>query len=155
MAPTPTSLRFFTRPAEVDPLAWDWVRQQLEQADTYWVVANSPEGPPHPRPVWGVWLDEHLELSLGSPVVRRHAEADPRVAVHLDSGLDVVLLEGRATGPSEDAAAVAAYDDKYDWTYDLDQYGPLTRIEPDAVLAWRSEGPAGRKGWQEGGRWTF
>ena len=50
---------------------------------------------------------------------------------------------------------IAAYDKKYDWTYDLEQYGPFTTIDPSNVLAWRAAGPAGRDGFAHTGRWTW
>ncbi|HTH06990.1 MAG TPA: hypothetical protein VL916_14020, partial [Ilumatobacteraceae bacterium] len=73
----------------------------------------------------------------------------------LPDGLDVVIVEGAITGPTSDAAVVAAYDDKYDWKYDLAQYGPFTAVTPTDVLAWRAAGPAGRDGFAETGRWTW
>ena len=39
------------------------------------------------------------------------------VTVHLDSGTDVVIVEGRATGPEDGAEAIEAYNRKYDWNY--------------------------------------
>ena len=133
-------------------LEWSWAEERLAAADMYWVV---PVGgrPPRPRPVWGVWVDERLHLSIGSPGVKRLLDADPAVTVHLDSSLDVVIIEGSVTGPTSDRALVAAYDEKYEWHYDLDQYGPLTTVQPHSVLAWRAVGPAGRDGFERVGRW--
>lgn len=136
-------------------LPWSWVEHQLTQAGTYWVVANS-RGHPHPRPVWGVWLDNQLAVSVGSPALRRDLADDDAVAVHLDSGLDVVIVEGRASsvGPTR-PSVLRAYDTKYDWQYDADRYGPLLHIAPSKVLAWRVGGPAGRDSFQASGCWTF
>ena len=76
--------------------------------------------------------------------------------MHLDSGTDVVVVEGIAQRIIEpDAALVAAYDRKYDWQYSYDEYGPFTRITPTIVHAWRSAGWAGRDGFQSVGRWRF
>ncbi|MGZ4711264.1 MAG: hypothetical protein ACXWBN_21180 [Acidimicrobiales bacterium] len=159
MEPIAAPLRMFGSEPEADPLAWSWVSDQLAAAGTYWVLAavDGPHPWPHPRPVWGVWADDQLHLSLGSPVVRRQVAADPHVTVHLDSGVDVVVVEGLASVESdaETRTSVAAYDAKYDWVYDLDQYGPFTRVEPDAILAWRAAGPAGRDGFTQVGRWIF
>ena len=153
--PTATPLRFYGAVAEQDHLEWDWVDGRLRDAGLYWVTARTP-GPPHPRPVWGVWDDGALHLSLGSPTIRAALAEDPVVTVHLDSAVDVVIVEGTAA-PVEDMhpALVGAYDEKYDWTYDVEAYGAFTTVTPTVVLAWRAAGPAGRDGFQEVGRWTF
>lgn len=39
---------------------------------------------------------------------------------------------------------IAACDRKYGWSYDVATYGPLPRIGPEVVLAWRAAGWAGR-----------
>ena len=141
----------YGQPSEHPPLDWEWVQEQLESAGTYWVIPRRrPDGYPHPRPVWGVWLDDALHLSIGSPVIRRALAADPRVTVHLESGTDVVVVEGRRhprrghRGP----AVLAAYDAKYDWQYDEARYGPISRVAPQTVLAWRTAGWAGRESFQ-------
>jgi hypothetical protein len=156
MQPIPDTLRMFGSVQDAEALPWTWVEEQLQSADTYWVAARG-EGPPHPRPVWGTWADDGLHLSIGSPVVRRQVAADPTVTVHLDSGVDVVIVEGTAgvEDPSSMGPQVEAYNSKYDWDYDVAQYGPFTRVAPSAVLAWRSAGPAGRDGWSQIGRWRF
>jgi hypothetical protein len=144
----------YGEPSHGPPLEWSWVEAQLAGAGTYWVVAAGG-GHPHPRPVWGVWLDEVLHLSIGSPVLARLLRGDPSVTVHLDSGVDAVVVEGTVGGPVDHPEVVAAYDAKYDWTYDVDEYGPLTSVVPSTVLAWRSAGWAGRDGFRATGRWRF
>ena len=154
MPPTSVPITMYGAAATQPAPDWTWVDDQLAGAGTYWVVARSG-GWPHPRPVWGVWADETLYLSIGSPIVTRQLHDDPTVTVHLDSGTDVVVVEGRRTGERRDAAVIAAYDRKYDWRYDVDEYGPLAVVTPVVVLAWRSAGWAGREGFQSAGRWTF
>ena len=144
----------FTAPTTEPELSWEWAEDQLRDADMYW-VAPTGGAHPHPRPVWGVWSDESLHLSVGSPLVQRLLMADPRVTVHLVSSLDVVIVEGAVTGSTTDDRLVAAYDSKYDWRYAVDQYGPLTTIAPARVLAWRAVGAAGRDGFEAVGRWSF
>jgi hypothetical protein len=130
------------------------VDARLTDAGTYWVVARTG-GHPHPRPVWGVWRVDHLFLSIGTPVTRAALAVDPRVTVHLDSGTDVVILEGQAEGPNDDDDVLAAYDRKYDWSYDVADHGPLTSVRPSTVLAWETAGWAGRESFQRSGRWDF
>jgi hypothetical protein len=154
-APEPEAIRLYGEIAHQPRLEWAWVEAQLLAAGTYWIVAPSASHP-HPRPVWGIWADAALVLSIGSLVVAASAAANPECTVHLDSGTDVVVVEGIARRMSEpDAALIAAYDRKYDWQYSYDEYGPFTRITPTIVRAWRSAGWAGRDGFQAVGRWRF
>jgi hypothetical protein len=111
---------------------------------------------PHPRPVWGVWHQERLHLSLGSPTLRRAIQEEAAVTVHLDSGTDVVIVEGLARpGNGTSTELVQVYDQKYDWVYDASRYGDLMVVEPKRVLAWRTTGWAGRDSFQTTGCWVF
>jgi hypothetical protein len=59
----------------------------------------------------------------------------------------------RDAGP--DPAELAAYDAKYEWQYDVAEYGPFTHVAPTVVMARRAGGRAGRDGFQQVGRWHF
>jgi hypothetical protein len=98
-----------------------------------------------------------LHLSIGSPVINRQLAADtaPIVTAHLESGTDVVILEGTVAGTTEDATLLELYDAKYDWNYTVEEYGPLTTVVPTTVVAWRSAGWAGRESFRTAGKWTF
>ncbi len=157
MAPRERALRLFGDRSDRAPLAWSWVEEQLEAAGTYWLVARGP-GHPHPRPVWGIWYGLRLHLSVGSPSLQRAISRDPMVTVHLDSGTDVVLVEGTTGSAAEDetsASVIEAYNAKYDWDYQVAQYGALIVVQPVRVLAWRTAGWAGRDSFQATGCWGF
>jgi hypothetical protein len=143
----------FGQPSAHPGLEWCWVDAQLTDAGTYWVSMDANRHP-HPRPVWGVWADEVLYLSIGSPKLAA-ARRGTLTTVHLDSGTDVVIVEGVVGAKTGDPALVAAYDTKYTWTYDVEAYGPLTSIRPHVVLGWRSDGWAGRDGFTVTGRWRW
>jgi hypothetical protein len=148
----------YTQVSEVAELDWRWVEERLAESGTYWVSAADDGEFPHPRPVWGVWDGAELLLSLGSPIVNRALDANPRVTVHLESGTEVVLVEGRASIGDDDATLgrfLSAYDRKYDWKYDATEYGPPRVVHPRRVFAWRTAGFAGRDGFREVGKWTF
>ncbi len=148
-------LRMYGAPSNHQPLAWQWVEDRLKEPGTLWVTAVS-DGYPHPRPVWGVWYQERLHLSIGTPSIRRQLTVDPRLTVHLESGTDVVIVEGRVVlGSTTSPEVLEAYNVKYDWTYDAAAYGQLTELRPERILAWRAAGPAGRDGFTESGRWVF
>ncbi len=148
------TLRLYGEPSDTPSLDWEWVDDQLRGSGTYWVVTPTPTQP-HPRPVWGLWRDEALHVSVGSPTLAQAMLPATPVTVHLDSGTDVVIVEGNVAGPSTDPELIAAYDSKYTWEYDTEQYGPLTTVVPTQILTWRSAGWAGRDGFQETGRWIF
>ena len=154
--PSTAPLRMWGQESDSPPPDWQWVDEQLRDAGTYWVVAR-PAGYPHPRPVWGVWTGETLLLSLGSPVIARELASDPRAAVHLGSGTDVIIVEGDA-GVVADADAIAdftaRYNAKYDWEYKAEQDGAPTRVDPSTILSWRAAGEAGRGGFPQAARWS-
>jgi len=145
---------FYGDQADHELLDWWWVESELRRAGTYWVVARHG-GHPHPRPVWGIWHEDELCLSIGSPTLQRALADDQVITVHLESGTDVVIVEGRVDGSSTDADVIAAYNLKYDWSYDVAQYGPLAVATPSKVLAWQAAGWAGRESFQRSGTWKF
>ena len=147
-------VRFYAAVSEVESVGWSWVDEQLGDAPTYWVSTGGSDHP-HPRPVWGVWHDDVLWLSVGSPTLRAAIAAGASVTVHVGSGEAPVIVEGDASTDAVDqSAAIAAYDAKYTWAYDVAEYGALVRIVPATVLAWQSSGFAGRDGFQRVGKWV-
>lgn len=76
-------------------LPWSHVTERLERAKNFWVASVRPNGRPHAVPLWAVWLDGTLYLE-GSPQTRhgRNIAVNPAISVHLESGDDVVILEG-------------------------------------------------------------
>ena len=47
-------------------LLWSWAEQRLVDARNYWIATTRPDGRPHCRPVWGVWLPDGFWFSTGS-----------------------------------------------------------------------------------------
>ncbi|HEX2173493.1 MAG TPA: pyridoxamine 5'-phosphate oxidase family protein, partial [Dehalococcoidia bacterium] len=78
-------------------LPWSWAVERLEGARNYWFSTTRPDGRPHAMPAWAVWLDGRLYFE-GSPETRRarNVAQNPAVVVHLESGDEVVILEGVA-----------------------------------------------------------
>jgi nitroimidazol reductase NimA-like FMN-containing flavoprotein (pyridoxamine 5'-phosphate oxidase superfamily) len=100
-------------------LPWSHVTERMEKAINYWIATTDPKGRPHATPVWGVWIDDSFFFD-GSPQTRRgrNLAANPAVTVHLESGSDVVILQGEAIqiqGIQPDLAQrlAAAYAAKY------------------------------------------
>lgn len=76
-------------------LDWSTVEAKLEAATEFWLATTRPDGRPHVVPRWGVWLDGTFCYD-GSPMTRhvRNLAENPACALHLESGTDVVILEG-------------------------------------------------------------
>ncbi len=78
-------------------LPWSHVHERLERARIYWVCTAGTDGRPHAIPIWGAWTDQQVFFE-GGPRTRwaRNLATNPRVAMHLESGEDVVIVEGVA-----------------------------------------------------------
>jgi hypothetical protein len=78
-------------------LPWSYVEEHMTSAKNYWIATASPAGKPSATPVWGAWVAGKLYFD-GSPETRRgkNIAANPKVVVHLESGDEVVILEGEA-----------------------------------------------------------
>lgn len=142
-------------------LGWSWAVARLESASNYWFATTRPDGRPHAMPAWGVWLDGALYFE-GSPATRRarNLAANPAVSVHLESGDEVVVVEGRAHDAADPDRALAerlssAFGAKYGettWEYrptpDQWKRGGLWRLEPEVAFGW-AEFP------RDATRWLF
>ena len=133
-------------------LPWSFVTERLATDRTYWLSTTRPDGRPHARPVWGVWVDGTLYCGGGGRTRWvRNLAANPAVTVHRESGESVVIVEGRAERIDDetgDPAAIARVDDAYAEKYEMRHGTPFFAVRPDAVLAWE-EYPT------DATRWTF
>jgi hypothetical protein len=122
-------------------VAWSWVEEQLGSARSYWVCSTRADGRPHAMPVWGLWLADRLLFSTDPTSLKaRNFVERPDVVVHLESGDDVVVLEGRVEGldPAVIEAFCDAYDEKYSHRPDPDNEAHgCYQLRPERVLAWR------------------
>ncbi|MGH2530761.1 MAG: pyridoxamine 5'-phosphate oxidase family protein [Thermomicrobiales bacterium] len=127
-------------------LPWSHAVERLAAAKNYWVATADGEGQPHAIPVWGAWVDGTLYFGAGPRSARNLAE-NPAVCIHLESGNDVVIIQGRAEvvhGPDE-ALSKAIDDDiakKYDWrpsSEGEDAVGEgMYALHPTVAYAWAS-----------------
>jgi nitroimidazol reductase NimA-like FMN-containing flavoprotein (pyridoxamine 5'-phosphate oxidase superfamily) len=131
-----------------EKLPWSYVQERMQASRNYWIATATPAGKPSATPVWGVWLDDRLYFD-GSPQTRRgrNIAANPKVAVHLESGDSAVMLEGEAfivSGPPERSLAeliASAYRDKYaavGYAPQPEQWdeGGLFEFTPHKAIAW-------------------
>ena len=67
----------------------------LTAARNYWVCTIRPDGRPHAKPVWGVWLEDELLFSAHpETITARNLKANPALVAHLESGDQVAIVEG-------------------------------------------------------------
>lgn len=129
--------------ADNGTLAWSWVTEQLVASRSYWVCTTRDDGRPHALPVWGLWLADRLLFSTDPTSVKaRNFSTRPDVVVHLESGDDVVVLEGRVSAISADlvSAFCDAYDAKYSYRPEPDNEAHgLYELVPERALAWREQ----------------
>jgi hypothetical protein len=98
-------------------------------------------------PVWGLWFEDAFYLST-SPDSRkaRNLDANPGTVVHLESGDEVVILEGEAEQVTDEALLQRLGEDysrKYEFDVSFTGGQPLFVVRPRVGYAWReSDFPA-------------
>ena len=130
-------------------LPWSHAEQRLTQAKNYWICSVRPNGRPHAIPKWAAWVQGKLYFD-GSPETRhnRNLALNPFVSVHLESGDDVLILEGTVqvlVKPDRDLTTqiASAYTAKYKeagYAPSPDQWdaGGLSELTPRSIIAWTS-----------------
>ncbi len=145
----PTLPEGYGLPASTDGLLdWAAVDQRLTAARNYWLSTVRPDGRPHVVPRWGVWLDNRFYYDGAATTVHaRNAEQNPACTMTLESGTEVVIVEGRSTTTQAEldglggrlAAAFAKYAPEYEPAADSwagPDGGGLRVLIPQRVLAW-------------------
>lgn len=122
-------------------MSWPDVAARLAGARNYWIGTTRPDGRPHCVPVWGVWLGAALHFGTDATAVKsRNLRSGSPIIVHLESGDDAVMLEGRAervTDPKVMDQIAEAYVAKYGIDVVGDQSGAdFWRVVADKCLAW-------------------
>jgi hypothetical protein len=119
-------------------LPWSWAAERLEASHNYWVATASSRHGPAAKPVWGLWWDGIFAFSTGerSRTARDLAD-DPRVVVHLESGDEVVVLEGSVEVVEGGAEISDAYDAKY--SVRVPEGSSWYCVRPRRAFAWREQ----------------
>lgn len=123
-------------------LPWRHVGEQMAPARNYWICTTTPDGSPHARPVWGVWVDDTFFCG-GGPQTRwqRNLMENPKATVHLESGDQVVILEGwmqKHTEENTDPELLARIDDAYEAKYGMRHGTPVWALHIQRAFAWTS-----------------
>ena len=129
-------------------LEWSDVVAKLAAAKNYWICTASVSGVPHTVPMWAAFVNETVYVSMGGRRANRNLASNPHVTVHLESGTEVVIVEGLADPgakiDSETYAAIEAqFQEKYDWKPSAEEgyysAGDSWKIvRPSKVIAWNS-----------------
>ena len=121
-------------------LEWSAVAGRLAAARSYWVATTRADGRPHASPVWGLWLDGAVMFDADVNSVKAlNLARDPRAVVHLESGDDVVILEGVAVpmrGQDLRERYADIYEEKYDFHPEGMEGAVAFCVAPKVVLAW-------------------
>jgi len=127
-------------------ITWADADAKLRKEGVYWVSTASGKGRPHAAPVWGIWRDNEFffETDPGS-VKGKNLRTNPRIVVHVQDGLDTVIVEGTASRETDTAVLGALlkdyarkYDYKPDWSNEDAQV--VFRVRPRVAHAWRAPG---------------
>lgn len=143
-------------------LIWSAVAGQLNAVRTYWLSTVARDGGPHVSPVWGVVVGEvWFGYSERHTVKARNLAADPRIALHLAGGEDVLIVYGRLQDlgrPQVRPDVVAALGAKYASPADRaflpsadPDFDVLYALEPRSALAWQlSDYENSQRRWRRG-----
>jgi nitroimidazol reductase NimA-like FMN-containing flavoprotein (pyridoxamine 5'-phosphate oxidase superfamily) len=124
-------------------LAWDQVRDRLEQALHYGLATVRPDGRPNVVPLDGIWLDDRWYFG-GSPetVKHRNLKLQPRATLHLEDAGSTVIVEGSCEELFADEQLarrlVELSKSKYGYAPPPSVYARegSWRLEPERALAW-------------------
>ncbi len=135
--------------------AWSELTERLATSRNYWIGTTRPDGRPHAMPVWGVWFEETFYFATDrSSQKGRNLGANPELIVHLESGEDVVVLEGVAeevTNPANFTRIAEVYEAKYQWRLEPNTPGQVTyALRPRVAFAWLE-----RSFTRSASRWVF
>jgi hypothetical protein len=119
-------------------LEWAHVAGRLARERTLWVATVSAEGAPHVAPVWGaVWRGTFFMFTTRASAKAQNIAGNPQVAIHCESGEDVLIVRGLLVDVGAPAAVpdvVGAFADKYRMPGDAD-FLPGTDPTVDVVYA--------------------
>ena len=128
-------------------LDWSRLNNAMQSARNYWIITVRPDDLPHATPVWGLWIDEVFYFSCGKKSRKaRNIAANPNIVVHLESGDDVVILEGELELVTDDGM-FPCLSKEYKNKYDFDPFGeagaqpgePFYFLRVKKAYAWREK----------------
>jgi Pyridoxamine 5'-phosphate oxidase len=124
-------------------ITWSHASQKLAREEVYWVSTSGKKGKPHAAPVWGIWKGNRFFFETPPWSVKgRNLRTTKGVVVHVQDGLDTVIVEGTASRLRQKRELeklkkdyISKYDYTPDWSDDLKQV--VFAVRPSVVHAWR------------------
>ena len=126
-------------------LPWSFAEEKLTSAKNYWICTARADGRPHSIPVSGFWLDGAFCFGTARDSQKgKNLTRNPAISVHLESGDEVVILEGHVEEIDlADKNEVKRLDDaskaKYKMPLMILPASVCYRVRPLVVLAWREK----------------
>ena len=113
-----------------------------------------PDGKPHVRPTWGVWVDGTFYCGGGERTRWvRNLTTNPDIVVHREDAAEVVIVEGtaeRIDAETAEADLIERVDKAYEKKYDIRHGTPFFAVRHGVVFAW-SEYPTDATRWKFAG----
>ena len=126
-------------------LPFNHAEKRLAKSRNYWICTTRPDGRPHSIPVWGFFIDGSLYFGTARDARKaRNLAHNPAISVHLDSGDDVVILEGTAVEVDlTDKSILKMLDNasraKYKMSMPVMPGSVVFSVRPRVVLAWTEQ----------------
>lgn len=125
-------------------ITWGHAKDKLVREKVYWISTASPQGRPHAAPVWGIWKENRFYFETAPNSAKgRNLSNNQRLVVHVQDGMDTVILEGSAQREKRAERLsqlkkdyVRKYQYTPDWSNELDQI--VFRVVPRIVHAWKA-----------------
>ncbi|MHB2017999.1 MAG: pyridoxamine 5'-phosphate oxidase family protein [Candidatus Xenobia bacterium] len=118
-------------------LPWHWAEERLRSAHNYWLATVTPQGRPHVAPVWGMWVENRFFFSTDyrsrKGLNLQHA---PHATLHLESGDEVVIVEGMVAPAEDMKLLLAPYAEKYGTPCDFDPSSRGYWLTPTRAMGW-------------------
>ena len=128
-------------------LPWSWARERLDRAMVYWLATSGQDNAPHLIPIWGAWVNDRWYVEGGQTRWKRNLRENRQLAIHVEFGEEVVIVEGRGVEVTElgEAAAneiLAGYAKYKAIGYEAEASnwtgGGLWELQPVKAFAWSS-----------------
>ena len=118
------------------------IHARLREEKIIWLATTRPNGAPHLVPIWYAWDGYKVYFATPPNTQKmRNLQRNPRVAISLPDGMNVVIVEGRASlVDGEERRRVAAlFNEKYDWDFGEDPDYVVVGVTPTKFLTWGQE----------------
>lgn len=123
-------------PASASLLDWDWTLDLLASSRNAWLATIRADGRPHVAPLWLVVVERAIWFwTLDTTTKGKNLARDSHAVLHVESGDDVAIIEGRAARRDVTPNVLDAYAAKYE-SSDLDP-GAFWTIEVESGRAWQ------------------